>query len=84
MELSSIGLEVSEYWLALPSYFPFVYLDDFIVMPDHFDGIISLDKSNLLKHPEHALAIKKLIGDNPMVLNGISKVTRRFRGRSTF
>jgi putative transposase len=41
MLLNDAGKMVSEEWLALQSRFPSVVLDDFVVMPNHFHGIIS-------------------------------------------
>jgi putative transposase len=38
--LNDAGKMVSDEWLALPSRFPSVILDKFIVMPNHFHGII--------------------------------------------
>ena len=40
MLLNDAGGMVSAEWLALPSRFPSVILDEFIVMPNHFHGII--------------------------------------------
>jgi len=44
MQLSEIGELVEKYWLYIPKHFQFVKLDAFIVMPDHFHGIIIIDK----------------------------------------
>jgi putative transposase len=38
--LNDAGRMVSEEWLALPSRFTAVILDEFVVMPNHFHGII--------------------------------------------
>ncbi len=46
MGLSEIGCRIWECWLAIPSHFPFVILDEFVVMPDHVHGILMIDKSN--------------------------------------
>ncbi len=40
MKLSKVGQIVRREWLRLPSRFPNVELDEFIVMPDHLHGII--------------------------------------------
>ena len=44
MQLSKIGELVSKYWVEIPQHFSFVILDAFIFMPDHFHGIIIIDK----------------------------------------
>jgi len=40
MRLSKIGEMAKQYWLAIPRHFPFVKLDEFIVMPNHIHGIV--------------------------------------------
>ena len=40
INLTGIGLITSEYWLGISNHFPFVELDEFIVMPNHVHGII--------------------------------------------
>lgn len=42
LQLRSPGTIVQTTWLTLPKRFPFVVLDEFVVMPNHFRGIISL------------------------------------------
>src|SRR5690606_18958329 len=45
--LSKIGKIVQEVWLITPLLRNYVQLDEYIVMPDHFHGIITLnDKYN--------------------------------------
>jgi REP element-mobilizing transposase RayT len=43
MSLSPIGEIIQKYWCELPTHFPFVQLDKFIVMPNHFHGILILN-----------------------------------------
>lgn len=33
-----------EYWKEIPNHFPFVIPDEFIIMPNHVHGIISINK----------------------------------------
>lgn len=46
MQLSDIGQIANKYWLAIPQHFPFVELDEFVVMPNHMHGIIVINKKN--------------------------------------
>jgi hypothetical protein len=39
-ELNSVGRLVGEYWKATPVHFPEVVLDAWVVMPNHFHGIL--------------------------------------------
>ena len=40
MILSEFGVIADKYWREIPAHFPFIELDEFIVMPDHMHGII--------------------------------------------
>ena len=40
MHLSEIGKLVQQFWLEIPQHFPHIKLDEFVVMPDHFHGIL--------------------------------------------
>ena len=40
-----MGQIAEKYWLQIPSHYPFVELDEFVIMPDHIHGILSFNKS---------------------------------------
>ena len=44
IQLSEIGRIAYKYFQEIPHHFPFVYLGDFVIMPDHMHGIINIDK----------------------------------------
>lgn len=44
MNLTEIGEIAHQYWIEIPIHFPFVKLDEFVVMPNHVHGIIVIDK----------------------------------------
>jgi REP element-mobilizing transposase RayT len=44
MLLSEMGQIAQKHWNEIPEHFPFVILDEFIVMPNHVHGIIIIDK----------------------------------------
>ena len=43
MELSDIGKIINRFWIEIPNHFSNVYLDEYIIMPNHFHGIIMID-----------------------------------------
>lgn len=43
MKKSEVGSLVHNFWTKIPTHFTFVELGEFIVMPDHFHGIIIID-----------------------------------------
>ena len=50
MQLSAIGQFVQQCWDEIPLHFPFVILDEFVVMPNHIHGIIFINKSDIDMH----------------------------------
>lgn len=48
MDLTEIGHIAVQYWQDIPSHFPFVRLDVFVVMPNHVHGIVIIDKSKFV------------------------------------
>ncbi|WP_430932173.1 transposase [Saccharicrinis sp. 156] len=46
MILSEIGKMADKYWYEIPEQFPFVKLDEFVVMPNHIHGIVVIDKQD--------------------------------------
>ena len=45
LQPSEIGNIALQYWLDIPNHFPFVVLDEFVIMPNHIHGILFFDKS---------------------------------------
>jgi len=43
--LSDLGRIAEQCWREIPNHFPFVRLDEFVIMPNHVHGIIIIDKS---------------------------------------
>ncbi len=49
MVLSEIGEIANELWYEIPSHYPFVELDEFVVMPNHVHGIVIINKKGLIQ-----------------------------------
>ena len=47
INLNSMGLIAQNLWMALPERFPRIRLDEFIVMPNHFHGIVHIMQSSV-------------------------------------
>ena len=43
MQLNELGQTTKKYWLEIPSYFPFIELGEFVVMPNHTHGILIIN-----------------------------------------
>ena len=44
LQMTPIGIIANEYWSKIPEHFPFVKLDEFVVMPNHVHGILVISK----------------------------------------
>lgn len=60
-----IGSIAQNYWLEIPKHFPFVELDEFVIMPDHVHGVL------LMNNPEHHLWKPNQFGPQSMNLPSI-------------
>ena len=47
MTLSKIGKIAQKYWLEIPNHFPFITLDEYVIMPNHIHGILEIKKPNV-------------------------------------
>ena len=47
MQLSEIGKITQKYWDEIPQHFPFIKLDEMVVMPNHIHGILWIDKDDV-------------------------------------
>lgn len=52
LRLTEIGEIAKQCWLEIPKHFPFVNLDEFIVMPNHLHGILEIknDKKQQMEY----------------------------------
>jgi putative transposase len=45
LQATEIGNIAYQYWTNIPKHFPFVELDEFIIMPNHIHGILFINKA---------------------------------------
>ncbi len=62
LSLNPVGVMVLKWWEKLPGKFKHIELCDFVVMPNHFHGIIKIEKK--LYQPDHLI-----IGQNGQLVN---------------
>ncbi len=58
MQLSEIGKNAQKYWCEIPEHFPFVILDEFVVMPNHLHGIVVINKTNDGNNGNQSVAVE--------------------------
>lgn len=86
---SEMGRIASECWSEMPYRYPFVQLDEFVVMPNHVHGIVSIKHVDIKPNNIHQCADAKLPGGitgqhNPMLNENLSRVIRWYKGRITY
>jgi len=47
MVLNDVGKMADKYWREIPVHFPFVKLDEFVVMPNHVHGIVEISRDEI-------------------------------------
>ncbi|MBK8700264.1 MAG: hypothetical protein IPN29_12335 [Saprospiraceae bacterium] len=91
-ELSESGGIVIEIWQAIPEFFPYVQLGEFVLMPNHIHGIIKITKSVAGEVPSvgklpfnEDVAHGGFTGiQNLMLHQNLGRVVRWFKGRCTY
>ena len=64
MILSESGKIAEKFWQGIPVHFPFVKLDEFIMIPNHIHGIIIIDRETLVEAETetlHATSLREQI-----------------------
>lgn len=85
MVLNDLGKMAEKYWQEIPVHFPFVNLDEFIIMPNHVHGIIAIDHGDDFitegdLSTRRDVAVQRLYrGDNPQM----SKISPKSGSLST-
>jgi REP element-mobilizing transposase RayT len=49
LQKTKIAKIAEKFWQDIPIHFPFVILDEFVIMPDHIHGILFFDKSAVVE-----------------------------------
>ncbi len=44
LQMTQIGFIANKYWQKIPEHFPFVIVDEFVVMPNHVHGVLVISK----------------------------------------
>lgn len=51
MILNEIGEMINDYWIKLPTKYENVIIDEYMIMPDHFHGLIAINWDFVGAHP---------------------------------
>jgi putative transposase len=74
-----IGEIARQYWLDIPKFFPFVELDEFVVMPNHIHGIIIINRAELNNKTQGIASLPR--GENKFApqSNNLALIIRGFK-----
>jgi len=88
--LNKAGEIIKQVWMNLPKQFTNVKLDEFVVMPDHFHGIVIIDykKEGLINQTRTAENKSNINTDDKWILmknenNTLGKIIRAFKAKVT-
>ena len=64
MQLNELGILANRYWQEIPQHFNFVALGNFVIMPNHFHGIIIINKNETIIEPLNVETRQCLVSTN--------------------
>ena len=75
LRLTEIGEMAKKFWLDIPNHFPFVILDQYVIMPNHIHGILIFNKTNVSWQPNKFGRQSQNLGS---VIRGFKSSLRRY------
>ena len=76
VQLTPIGKIAYQYWIEIPNHFPFVVLDEFVIMPNHVHGILTINKPGY--HDRKPNAFGPQSQNLPSVVRGFKAATKKY------
>ena len=71
-----IGNIANQYWTEIPKHYPFVELDEFVIMPNHIHGILFFNKPDYNEWKPNQFGVQsKNLG---AVIRGFKSTTKRY------
>ncbi len=80
MRLNEWGRIVRETWVALPSHYPHIALDAFVIMPDHVHGIIIIGGTGTVGSV--GADLRPAPTEVPATRHGLPEIVRAFKSFS--
>jgi putative transposase len=73
---TEIGNVAHDYWLQISKYFPFVELDEFVIMPDHIHGVLFINKPNKTDWQPNKFGVQ--IQNLAVVIRGYKSAVKKY------
>ena len=75
LRATEIGKIAEKFWLDIPNHFPFVILDQFVIMPNHIHGILIFNKDSTSWQPNKFGSQSQNLGS---VIRGFKSSLKRY------
>ena len=76
LQKTIIGELAEKFWFEIPDHFPFITLDQFILMPNHIHGIICINSSEFHTYQPNRFAPQSK--NLPSVIRGFKAAVKKF------
>ncbi len=76
LQPTQIGRIAMQYWIDIPRHMPFIQLDEFILMPDHLHGILTIAKTDKTDWKTNAFAPQSQ--NIPSVIRGYKAAVKTY------
>jgi putative transposase len=76
MILTDIGIIVKDNWLKIPDLRSYIELDEFVIMPNHFHGIMIINENTNIVQATHSVA-------STLKANSIGSIIGQFKSATT-
>jgi REP element-mobilizing transposase RayT len=78
IKLNKFGKVVDKCWKDIPCHFPECKLDKYVIMPDHFHGIIQIVRNrHACSVQEHACSVRRQNQLLPLIIGGFKSASSR-------
>ncbi len=87
INLSEIGNLVEQCWYSIPKHFPFIQLDEFVIMPNHIHGIVIIDSAPAsLVGTRHALSlpVNRRRQKLPIIIGSLQSAVSKYTNHPLF
>ena len=80
LQPTPIGQIAIDYWTEIPKHYPFVELDEFVVMPNHIHGILFFNKPDKLDWQPNQFGVQSQ--NLAAVIRAFKSTTKRFANQN--
>ncbi len=70
MQYNRLGQIVLKYWQAIPAHYRNIFLDEWIIMPNHVHGIVVIDNPEIIVGTEQCSVLKQTQWDTRPEITG--------------